>query len=126
MVSHCLDEVAGGGDGQQDGAGVVVPVDDPPFFLVRNADIRGQAEGFQPLQQAILIKGHHLRGPAGMPGVGLPHPEVPVIARLGEFQSADSGDQRKRVVAIPHQAIFQCRADSERQAAILDEDQVGM
>jgi hypothetical protein len=106
MVSHCLDEVAGGADGQQDGAGVVVPVDDPPFFLVRNANIRGQPEGFQPLQQAILIKGHHMRGPVGMPSVGKPHPEVPLIACLGELQPADSGDQRERVVAIPHQAIL--------------------
>jgi hypothetical protein len=126
MVNHCLDEVAGGSDGQQHGACVVVPVDNPPFFLLRNANVRGQPQGFQPLQQALLMEGHYLRRPARAAWDLLPHPELLLIARVGELQSADRRYQREGVVAIPRQALLQCRADRKGQAAIPDKDQVGM
>ena len=45
MVSHRVDEIARGGDGQHDRTGIVGPASDPSFFIVLDADISGQPKG---------------------------------------------------------------------------------
>jgi hypothetical protein len=47
MVSYGVDEVTRGGDGQHDCAGIVRPAGDLGFFIVLDADVRGQAQGRQ-------------------------------------------------------------------------------
>jgi hypothetical protein len=54
-MGHRVDEVACGGDRKHDRAGIAGPAGDLGFLVVRDADIRGQAQGRQVSQQAILI-----------------------------------------------------------------------
>jgi hypothetical protein len=61
MVSYRVDEVACGGNGQHDRAGIVGPAGDLGLFTVPDTDIRGQAQGRQVSQDAIFIQSHHLR-----------------------------------------------------------------
>jgi hypothetical protein len=97
-------------------------VDDLPVLLLRDADVRRQPEGFQPVQQAILIEGHHLRCRASVPGTALPGPGVPAIACVGELPAADGGHQREGATAVFQQAVFECLGHGQRQAPIPDED----
>jgi hypothetical protein len=107
MVSHGVDEIACGGDGQHDRTGIVGPACDPSFFIVLDADISGQPEGRQPVQQAIFIKGHYLRR---MPGGG----QLPAVIGVGEFPAADDRYQCHRSMPVSQQAVLQRRTDSER------------
>jgi hypothetical protein len=132
VAGDSVDQVASGGDRQQHNAGVAVvtEADDPPIMVGRDADVGGQSQRLQHVQQAVLVKGHNLRpGPA--PQAALPQPPgargaAGAICRAGEVSAAARGNQRDARAPVGGEALFQRRARRERELAIADQDEVGL
>jgi hypothetical protein len=102
VISHGVDQVTGGGDGQQYRARGVVPVQHPPVLVPGYPDVGAQPQRLQHAEQAVLVQRHNLRLPPAAPGR-----LVQVIpASVAEVGVAGRRNQRHAPGAVQGQSVL--------------------